>query len=219
MGTSFGLAQSYHAVFSLSIMLLIMLAYSISTLHKEFKMKTFKSLLALGMAVAFSSSAFAQTTDAVGALKDSAKTTINNEILSQKASATSAVNSKVSSVKENVSAMKTAGTEKVTAAQANVTEKASVAKAQATEKVTTTKATAAQKAENAATKVKASSKVNINKADEKTLQSLSGIGEAKAKAIVEYRNKVGKIKSAEELSKISGIGDATVEKIAPYLTF
>ena len=61
--------------------------------------------------------------------------------------------------------------------------------------------------------------MNINKADEKTLQSLSGIGEAKAKAIVEYRNKVGKIKSAEELSKISGIGDATVEKIAPYLTF
>ena len=182
-------------------------------------MKTFKSLLALGMAVAFSSSAFAQTTDAVGALKDSAKTTINNEILSQKASATSAVNSKVSSVKENVSAVKTAGTEKVAAAQANVTDKASAAKAQATEKVTATKATAAQKAENAATKVKASSKVNINKADEKTLQSLSGIGEAKAKAIVEYRNKVGKIKSAEELSKISGIGDATVEKIAPYLTF
>lgn len=61
--------------------------------------------------------------------------------------------------------------------------------------------------------------MNINKADEKTLQSLSGIGEAKAKAIVEYRNKVGKIKSAEELSKISGIGDATVEKIASYLTF
>ena len=55
--------------------------------------------------------------------------------------------------------------------------------------------------------------MNINKADEKTLQSLSGIGEAKAKAIVEYRNKVGKIKSAEELSKISGIGDATVEKL------
>ena len=182
-------------------------------------MKTFKSLLALGMAVAFSSSALAQTTDAVGALKESAKTSINNEISSQKASATSAVNSKVSSVKENVSAMKTAGTEKVAAAQANVTDKASAAKAQAAEKVTATKATAAQKTENAATKVKASSKVNINKADEKTLQSLSSIGEAKAKAIVEYRNKVGKIKSAEELSKISGIGDATVEKIAPYLTF
>ena len=193
-------------------------------------MKTFKSLLALGMAVAFSSSAFAQTTDAVGALKESAKTTINNEISSQKASATSAVNSKANSVKENVSAVKTAGTEKVATAQANVTEKASAAKAQVTDKVTATKAqaaekatatkvTAAQKAENAATKVKASSKVNINKADEKTLQSLSSIGEAKAKAIVEYRNKVGKIKSAEELSKISGIGDATVEKIAPYLTF
>ena len=59
----------------------------------------------------------------------------------------------------------------------------------------------------------------MNTADAATLQSLSGIGKAKAKAIVEYRNKVGKIKSASELSNISGIGDATIEKITPYLTF
>ncbi|WP_245872547.1 ComEA family DNA-binding protein [Avibacterium endocarditidis] len=59
----------------------------------------------------------------------------------------------------------------------------------------------------------------MNKADAKTLQNLSGIGEAKANAIVEYRNKVGKIKSVEELSNISGIGEATIEKIAPYLSF
>ena len=65
-------------------------------------------------------------------------------------------------------------------------------------------------------KSRKSSKININKADATTLQKLSGIGEAKAKAIVEYRNKVGKIKNAAELSKISGIGDATIEKISPY---
>ena len=72
---------------------------------------------------------------------------------------------------------------------------------------------------NAVAKAEKVAKININKADAATLQKLSGIGEAKAKAIVEYRNKVGKIKNAAELSKISGIGDATIEKISPYLTF
>ena len=72
---------------------------------------------------------------------------------------------------------------------------------------------------NAVAKAEKAAKININKADATTLQKLSGIGEAKAKAIVEYRNKVGKIKNAAELSKISGIGDATIEKISPYLTF
>lgn len=59
----------------------------------------------------------------------------------------------------------------------------------------------------------------INKASEEELQPLAGIGEAKAKAIVEYRKKAGKIKSAAELSNIPGIGETTVEKVAPYLTF
>ncbi len=72
---------------------------------------------------------------------------------------------------------------------------------------------------NAVAKAEKVAKININKADATTLQKLSGIGEAKAKAIVEYRNKVGKIKNVAELSKISGIGDATIEKISPYLTF
>ncbi len=35
--------------------------------------------------------------------------------------------------------------------------------------------------------VKKSQKVNINTANEEQLQSLTGIGEAKAKAIVEYQ--------------------------------
>ncbi len=67
--------------------------------------------------------------------------------------------------------------------------------------------------------VKKSQKVNINTANEEQLQSLTGIGEAKAKAIVEYRKKHGKIKNAAELANIPGIGNATIEKVAPYLTF
>ena len=64
-----------------------------------------------------------------------------------------------------------------------------------------------------------SSKIDINKADAKTLQQLSGIGEKKAQAIIDYRNKVGKIKDMAELSKIDGLGSTTIEKIAPFLSF
>ena len=73
--------------------------------------------------------------------------------------------------------------------------------------------------ESAKEKVSSSAKVNINKADAETLQKLSGIGEKKAQAIIDYRNKVGKIKSAAELSNIDGIGEATIEKITPFLSF
>ena len=83
---------------------------------------------------------------------------------------------------------------------------------EAKEKVTSTK-------ESAKEKVASSAKVNINKADAETLQKLSGIGEKKAQAIIDYRNKVGKIKSAAELSNIDGIGEATIEKITPFLSF
>ncbi|CAH2715467.1 ComE operon protein 1 [Neobacillus rhizosphaerae] len=56
-------------------------------------------------------------------------------------------------------------------------------------------------------------KININKADEAELQKLPGIGPAKAKAIVEYRNTSGPFKAVEDLKNISGIGDKTFEKL------
>ena len=45
-------------------------------------------------------------------------------------------------------------------------------------------------------------KVNINSADEAELMSVKGIGKAKAKAIVEYRQKNGPFKSVDDLTKI-----------------
>ncbi|WP_227006645.1 ComEA family DNA-binding protein [Shewanella donghaensis] len=56
------------------------------------------------------------------------------------------------------------------------------------------------------------SKININKATVVELQALNGVGEAKAKAIVEYRKKNGKFKSVQQLTQVAGIGEKLVEK-------
>lgn len=61
-------------------------------------------------------------------------------------------------------------------------------------------------------------KININTADETTLQTLDGIGEAKAKAIIEYRNKNGDFKTIEDIKNVSGIGDSVYEKIKDNIT-
>ena len=54
--------------------------------------------------------------------------------------------------------------------------------------------------------------VDINTADAETISTeLNGIGLVKAKAIVEYREKYGPFKNAEDLSLVKGIGDRTVE--------
>ena len=54
--------------------------------------------------------------------------------------------------------------------------------------------------------------VDINSADAETISAeLNGVGLAKAKAIVEYREKHGPFKNAEDLSLVKGIGDRTVE--------
>ena len=55
--------------------------------------------------------------------------------------------------------------------------------------------------------------VNINEADAKTLSTvLKGVGLARAKAIVLYRQKNGKFYSAQELTAVKGIGDGTIAR-------
>ena len=59
--------------------------------------------------------------------------------------------------------------------------------------------------------------ININTADEVTLMLLEGIGEAKARAIVEYRE-AQPFETIEDITKVSGIGEKTFENIKDRIT-
>lgn len=63
-----------------------------------------------------------------------------------------------------------------------------------------------------------SSIVNINTATVEELMTLSGIGEAKAKSIIEYRNSIGSFTSIEDIKNVTGIGDSIFDKIKDYIT-
>ena len=59
--------------------------------------------------------------------------------------------------------------------------------------------------------------VNINTADEATLQLLPRVGPAVAKRIVEYREENGKFAEASDLMQVRGIGEKTFELLEPYV--
>ena len=61
-------------------------------------------------------------------------------------------------------------------------------------------------------------KVNINTATLEELQTLTGIGESKAKAIIEYRTEKGQFNNIEELKEVNGIGDSLYEKVKDSIT-
>ncbi len=56
-------------------------------------------------------------------------------------------------------------------------------------------------------------KIDLNRAKWYELIILPGIGEKKAKSIVEYRKSKGVLESVEQLTEIDGIGTKTVEKL------
>lgn len=60
--------------------------------------------------------------------------------------------------------------------------------------------------------------VNINTASQAELESLQGIGPAKAKAIIEYREKVGAFTSIDDLTKVNGIGPGIIKQLRDAVT-
>lgn len=60
--------------------------------------------------------------------------------------------------------------------------------------------------------------VNINTATIEQLMTLEGIGESKAKSIIEYRNANNGFKKKEDIKNVSGIGEAAYNKIADHIT-
>ena len=60
--------------------------------------------------------------------------------------------------------------------------------------------------------------VNINTADQAELESLPGIGSVRASAILEYRSENGPFQSIEELLKVDGIGEKTLNKLRDLIT-
>jgi competence protein ComEA len=61
-------------------------------------------------------------------------------------------------------------------------------------------------------------KIDINRAEHWLLEALPGIGEVLAQRIVDYRSQNGPFKRIEDLLKVSGVGEGTLEKIKDYIT-
>ena len=63
----------------------------------------------------------------------------------------------------------------------------------------------------------AEAKVNINSANVAQLALLPRVGPSVAQRIIDFREENGDFKSAEDLMLVSGIGEKTFERLAPYV--
>ena len=60
--------------------------------------------------------------------------------------------------------------------------------------------------------------VNINTATKEELTSLKGVGDKRAKEIIDYRTKNGPFKTVDDLEKVPGIGPGIMKQIRSELT-
>jgi len=61
-------------------------------------------------------------------------------------------------------------------------------------------------------------KVNINTADQATLETLPNVGEVLAVRIIKYRTENGRFERPEDLKNVYGIGDSKYEMLKDYIT-
>ncbi len=59
--------------------------------------------------------------------------------------------------------------------------------------------------------------IDLNRATAQDLIQLPGVGEAIAKRIVDFREEHGPFNRVEDLMKVKGIGEKSLEKIRPYV--
>jgi competence protein ComEA len=60
--------------------------------------------------------------------------------------------------------------------------------------------------------------ININTATVNEIDKLPMIGPSKAKAIIDYREKIGPFEQASDLLNVKGIGKSTLDKISALIT-
>lgn len=78
-------------------------------------------------------------------------------------------------------------------------------------------AAAPEAAKGAPASAKAGS-VDLNSASEGELQEVPGIGPSLAKKIVEFRKENGPFKSVEDLLKVRGVGEKSLERLRAHVT-
>lgn len=60
--------------------------------------------------------------------------------------------------------------------------------------------------------------IDVNTATQEQLESLTGVGPTKAKAIIAYRTEHGNFKTVDELDKVKGFTKKTIDKLRAQVT-
>jgi competence protein ComEA len=60
--------------------------------------------------------------------------------------------------------------------------------------------------------------IDINTADGAALETVPGIGKSLSQRILAFREKNGAFQSVDDLLKVPGIGEKSIQKLRPYLT-
>ena len=60
--------------------------------------------------------------------------------------------------------------------------------------------------------------IDINTADSAALESVPGLGKSLSQRILAFREKNGPFQSVDDLLKVQGVGEKSIQKLRPYLT-